>query len=128
MTDFGDDAGADDAYSAEGTADPDQVAYRLHELRAYVDALSGSMYAPNFEVLSTDEQTIARSVGMVIVHWLLTVDPDDPEQAAINLHNVRRYWSGNTLPAWDDLPQDERDMGVALLKAIIDWLHREGSV
>ena len=118
----------DDSYSAGAEPDPEQVAYRLHELRAYLDALTGSDYAARFQELTPEEQEIARAVGATIVQWLLSQDPDDPERVARHLHAVRRYWSRGALDAWEDLPQDHQELAVALMRNLIDWLHREGSL
>lgn len=122
------DIEADDAYSQGAIADSSQVAFRLHEIRAYIDALTGSEYTPAFEALDPAEQSIALSIGGVIVQWLIDIDPDDPEKVALHLHNVRRYWSGNKLPAWADLPPEDRQVAVALMSAIIEWLRREGTL
>lgn len=117
----------EDAYDVEGVADPDQVAYRLHELRRYIDQLAG--HDPGaFDALDPDEQILALAIGKVIVDWLANTDPDHPERTARQLHNVRRFWSANTMPAWEDLPDDQRDLAVDLMRQIIDWLRREGSL
>lgn len=127
MSDFG-DIEPDDVPAEGGEPDPDQVAFRLHELRAYIDKLAGTDWAARFEELTPEEQEVARAVGAAIVQWLLSQDPDDPELVARHLHAVRRYWSRGALEAWEDLPQDHRDLAVALMANIITWLQREGSL
>jgi hypothetical protein len=116
----------DDVYAADSEPDPEQVARRLHELRAYLDDLTGGDRLARFEELTPDERTLADAVGAVIVSWLLEHEPDDPEGLARALHNVRRYWSGDVLPTWDDLPADERDVAVDVMAHIIAWLQAEG--
>lgn len=120
------DSEPDDAYSP-AKVDPGQVAHRLHELRVYIDSVAGANPAP-WEDLSADERRLALAIGVVIVDFLTTVDPDVPEQAARNLHNVRRHWSRGRLPAWEELPDDERQLAVGLLREIIEWLRREGTL
>lgn len=128
MTDveFG-DIEPDDVWCADGDPDPEQVAYRLHELRRYIDQLA-CQDPGAFDDLDPDEQTLAVAIGVVIVDWLVNTDPDHPELTARQLHNVRRYWSGNAMPTWDELPDDHRDLAVDLMRQIIDWLRAEGTL
>ena len=121
------DVEADDAYTAGALPDPDQVAYRLHELIAYLDDLAGTG-GMSWSDLTPDEQRLGLEIGAVIVQWLIATDPDDPAKAAENLHNVRRYWSGGALPTWADLDADQRGMAIALMDAVISWLRREGTL
>lgn len=122
---FGDDDPAD-VYAPGAPPAPEQVAYRLHELRAYLGALTGTELVP-FDELTGPEQTLALAVGAVVVAWLVETDPDEPERAAEHLHNVRRYWSP-ALPSWAELPADHRAVAVDLLAAVIDWLAAEGAL
>ena len=50
----------------------------------------------------------------------------DPLQVAIRLHESRR-WVGSGEPRWEDLSDDARELAVALIRGILDWLHREGT-
>ncbi len=119
----------DDVYSSGALADPDQVAYRMHELVAYLNAAAGSASALiSWDELTPSEQQLGLAIGAVIVQWMIDVDPDEPEAAAQNLHNVRRFWASSALPAWPDVPPDERQVGIDLMDAIIDWLRREGTL
>ena len=124
---FGDD-GPDDAYDAEGEPDAEQVARRLHEYRSMVEQLVGRERLAAFDALDPAERSLASSVGAVVVAWLAEHEPDDAEAAARALHNVRRYWSGNVLPYWDELPDDQQAIGVELLAQLIGWLQREGEL
>ena len=50
----------------------------------------------------------------------------DPLQVARHLHEERRYL-GSGEPIWHELPEDVRDFAVALIVALLDWLHGEGT-
>jgi hypothetical protein len=52
--------------------------------------------------------------------------PADPEQVARRLHDERR-WLGSREVDWQDLDDDTRAVAVALIVAVLDWLHREGT-
>lgn len=125
MSDFG-DIEPEDSFDQEGTPDPEQVAQRLHELRAYLADLYGHERLERFNALTPAERSLANAVGVAIVNWLLTHEPDDAEAAARDLHNVRRYWSGNVLPEWEDLPEDQRAIGIDIMRHLVAWLEREG--
>ena len=115
-----------ESYVEGNLPDDEQVARRLHELREYLDALVGRNVAP-YDALTPAEQQLATSVGGVIVRWIATHEPDDAEAAARSLHDVRRYWSRGALDAWDDLTEDERAIGIEVMRRIIEWLQREGT-
>lgn len=51
----------------------------------------------------------------------------DPLQVAIRLHESRRFL-GSGEPPWDELPDDVRQVAIALMVAIISWLIREGTI
>lgn len=53
-------------------------------------------------------------------------DPVDPLQLARHLHEERRYL-GSGEPVWHELPEDVRDFAVAMIVALLDWLHDEGT-
>lgn len=129
MTDyvFGDDE-PDDAYAVGAQPAPEQVAYRLHELRQYLEELAGTHDVPTWAELTPEEQDLGVAIGEVIVNWLVETDPDEPEPAARNLHNVRRYWASTRLPPWEDVPADDRQVGIDLMANLIGWLKREGSL
>lgn len=123
---FGDIEPAD-AWCAEGEPAPEQVAYRLHELRRVIDQLAGQDPGA-FDELKPAAQELALAIGQVVVDWLRSTDPDLAADTARQLHAVRRYWSGNTLPAWEALPEDHREVAVGLISDLLDWLAREGSL
>jgi hypothetical protein len=52
--------------------------------------------------------------------------PADPEQVARRLHEERRYL-GSHEPPWEDLTDDERSVGVALIVALLALLRDEGT-
>jgi hypothetical protein len=52
--------------------------------------------------------------------------PADPEQVARHLHEERRYL-GSGDPPFDELPEAVRTFAVALIVALLEWIHREGS-
>lgn len=117
----------DDVFDPTAPPAPEQVAYRLHELRAYLESVHALDALPSWVELEPAAQQLGIRVGEVIVAWLIETDPDHPERAARHLHDVRRYWGG-ALPPWDELPDDQRQVGIDLLAAIIDWLRAEGSL
>lgn len=123
--DFG-DFDPDDAYDHE-PPDPEQVAYRLHLLREEIDHLGGGTNVQNWDGLSPGEQTLARAIATQLVYWLLTHNPE-PEEAAESLHNVRRFLNPSALPAWDDLNEDDKSIGIHLMTLIINWLRRQGAL
>lgn len=118
----------EDLYDPTEPPEPGQVAHRLHDLREYLDAVHGTGALPRWEDLEPQEQTLAVAVGDVIVRHLLDTDPDDAETAARQLHNVRRYWASSSLPRWEELAPDERQVGTDLMGHIIDWLKSEGGI
>lgn len=116
----------DDAFDHEPPA-PEQVAYRLHDLRLEVDALAGAADLPAWDELSAPEQSLALSIGAALVDWLVTHTPD-ATAAARSLHNVRRYIASSRLAPWEDLDDADRAVGVALMTLVIDWLRRQGGL
>lgn len=53
----------------------------------------------------------------------------DPVQVARRLHEVRRFLdqlAGRDPGAWHHQPADHRDVAVAIVVAILDWLADEG--
>ena len=74
--DFGDIETAD-AWDADATIAPEQVTYRLHELRAEVERLGGGD-APAWDDLDADSQTLALAIGTVVVEWIAEREPDNP--------------------------------------------------
>lgn len=125
MTDFG-DWDDSDAFDREPPA-PEQVAYRIHEIRIALDELAG-VDGVRWDDLTAVQQELAMAIGQAVVDYVIVADPDIPEEAAISLHNVRRYLSGNTLPAWEDLPDTDRTVGIHLMEILIAWLVRQGAI
>lgn len=124
-TDFG-DWDPSDAFDREPPA-PEQVAYRIHEIRIALDELAG-VDGITWNDLSATQRDLALAIGQAVVDYVIVADPDIPEDAAKSLHNVRRYLSGNTLPAWDDLPEPDRSVGIHLMEILIAWLVRQGAI
>jgi hypothetical protein len=124
-TTFG-DFEADDAVDHEPPA-PEQVAYRLHDLRREIDLATGRDPG-SWDDLTEEEQNLALSIGETVVQWLLSHPNPTPEGLAESLHNVRRYLSHNVLPAWDDLDDDHRTLAVDLMRIILEWLRRQGAI
>jgi hypothetical protein len=126
VSDFG-DYEDDDAFDRE-PADPEQVSFRLHRLRIEVDALAGSEDLPTFDELEPESQALALSIGDAIVDYIRTHEPDRPDELARHLHEARRYVASSRLARWEDLPEDDRAVGVALMSLLIGWLARQGAL
>ena len=109
-------------------ADPEQVAFHLHALRRAVDDLVGSAGLPRWDDLTAPEQALGLAIGQVITDWIRDYEPDQPEDAARALHNVRRYWASSALPPWEDLAPDDRAVGVSLMALLFEWLDRQGAL
>lgn len=124
MSDFGDIERAD-TWDAEPTIASEQVAMRLHKLRVQVDNLGGGD-TPKWDDLTEPERTLAVAIGQVVVEWISTREPDNPALTAEQIHNVRVYLSRGVVPKWDDLSPDERQIGIDLVRLIIQWLEKEG--
>lgn len=116
-----------EGYVEGNVADHEQVARRLHELAAYLDALAGRSSTAPFDGLTPNERTLAVSVGAVIAEWIAGHEPDDAAALAEELHGVRRYWTRNALDPWDELPPEERALAVELMRHVVEWLQREGT-
>jgi hypothetical protein len=117
----------DDSLDHEPPA-PEQVAYRIHRLRSEIDALAGAAGLPTFDELEAPSQELALALGDTIVRYLVDHDPDDPELVARHLHEARRYVASSRLPPWEDLPPDDRAIGVDLMGLLIGWLRRQGAI
>lgn len=127
MSDFG-DIDPEDSFDASGTPEPAQVARRIHEIRLYLDRVTGTTYEANYDELTAPERNLADTLAAAVIEWLIANEPDNARHSAEQLHNVRRFLSDNSLPPWTELPEDQRAIGTALMQAIIDWLHQEGSI
>ena len=126
MSDFG-DWDPDDAFDRE-PPDDDQVTYKLHELRIALDQLAGAQDLPGWDDLAPSAQAMARGIGHMIVDYIVAHEPETPEELARTLHNARRYVATSPLPAWDDLPADDRQVGIDLMAVILRWLERQGAL
>jgi hypothetical protein len=127
VTDVFGDFDVDDALDVEPPA-PEQVTYRLHRLRIEIDALTGAHDLPTFDELSPSEQQLALALGETIVAYIVSAEPDEPEALARTLHNARRYVASSRLAAWEDLPADDRQIGIELMALLIGWLRRQGAL
>jgi len=126
VSDFG-DYEVDDAFDHEPPA-PEQVTYRLHELRSEIDALAGAADLPTWDELTAPEQELALALGDTIVGYIISAEPDEPEALARTLHNARRYIASSRLPTWEALDADDRQIGIDLMGLIIGWLRRQGAL
>ena len=126
MSDF-EDWEPDDSLDLE-PPDPEQVTYKLHQLRVALDELAGEHNLPQWDDLDPNSQWMARGIGQMIVQYILDREPETAEELARTLHNARRFVATTPLPEWDDLSPDERAVGVALMGAILDWLRRQGAL
>lgn len=127
MTDVFGDFDVDDALDHEPPA-PEQVTYRLHDLRREIDALAGAADLPTWDELTEPEQQLALALGDTIVGYIISAEPDEPEALARTLHNARRYIASSRLPAWEALDADDRQIGIDLMGLIIGWLRRQGAL
>ena len=126
MSDFG-DWDSDDALDHEPPA-PEQVSYKLHALRSELDALASGHELPTWDELEPPSQELALSIGELVVQYIVTHEPDRPEELARHLHEARRYVASSRLPRWEDLPPDDRQVGVELMAIVIRWLQRQGAL
>lgn len=126
MTDFGDWDGPD-AFDRE-PPDPEQVTYKLHALRLAIDALVGNHDLPVWDELTPEAQNMANGIGRAIVDYIIAYEPETGEQLAHILHDARRYVATTPLPAWEDLPADDRQIGIDLMTVILEWLERQGAL
>lgn len=120
------DFDVDDALDHEPPA-PEQVAYRLHDLRLELDVLAGAAALPTWDELTAPEQDLGLAIGTALVDWLVTHTPDAAD-AARSLHNVRRYIASSRLATWEELDADDRQIGIDLMGVIIAWLRRQGAL
>lgn len=128
MSDLFGDWDDDDAYDRE-LADPEQVTYRLHELRVEVDALAGDLDLARWDDLDAPTRQLAAALGVTIVTYLAAQGPDvDPADVARHLHEARRFVATSRLAPWDQLDADDRAIGVALMTVIVGWLTRQGAL
>jgi hypothetical protein len=123
MSDFG-DFDPDDAVDHE-PADPEQVGRRLHGLIAYLRNEVG-VELPEYDELEIAEKFRLLNTGNRIINWL-AAHADNPEQLARDVHEYRRTQDPD-LPEWDDTPEDARDVAIALMAAIVEWLQGQGAI
>jgi hypothetical protein len=126
VSDFG-DFDIDDAWGTE-PPDEEQVTYKLHELRLALDALAGAHDLPRWDDLDDGAQQMARGIAAVIVRYIVEREPETAADLARTLHNARRYVATSPLPPWDDLAPDDRQIGVDLMRLILEWLRRQGAL
>ena len=115
---------AADAFDRE-PPDPEQVAYKLHRLREAIDLLAGGSLV-SWDDLGTTEQATAFHQAHGLVDWLAT-HPPSALGLAQAVHEARRY-PGSSIPTWDALSDDEKQLAVGLMSIIIDWLMRQGAI
>jgi hypothetical protein len=114
-----------DAWDADPTIDPMQVAMRLYELRRAVELLAGRD-AGEWEDLSRRDRDDGLAIGVIVVDYVVAHEPDNPARAAEKIHNARRHLDGGDIPEWADLTADERQIGIELMTLILLWLQTEG--
>jgi len=121
MSDFGDIELAD-AWDTDRTIDPLQLAMRLHRLRQEVDALAGGDTA-DWEDLDLEDRDASYIVALETVVYVYAREPDNPALLAEHVHEARINGVGRS---WDELTNDERQVGIDLMTLIVEWLEREG--
>jgi len=122
MTDFG-DATLEDQFCSEGDPDPLPIAERLHELRSALRVLAGLSPLPLWvlytaRAIEVDAMTVAL-VGLTF---------GSADSFAERLHEARRMIAEPTLPPWDDLNVEERNVAAFLALSLVQWLIVEGSL
>jgi hypothetical protein len=123
--DFGDYEPAD-SWDTTTTIAPEQVARRLHRLRRAVELLAGRDPG-RWEDLGTDEHDDMLELGAELTRLLEVKPPLEADEIAEELHDQRRILAGaDADPEWQDLGDDERALGEALIELIVAWLQREG--
>ena len=104
---FGDDAGPDDAFSAEGDPAPEQVTYRIFELRH-----------PDREFSGETDQTAWLQLGEVIVARLRERDNGGARRELVTF--LRDHEDDGFLEA--------RRRARDIISHVVDWLRREGTL
>jgi hypothetical protein len=116
---FGDFEEAD-AYADE-PADPEQVAIRMNELRAYLAEMAGEDLAA-WDAL-TDEE---KAIGIALGQSLIDVMTKDPANAPQGFHEALGYLQEQ--PEWDELSPEAQAVATALLDDLLAWLERQGAL
>lgn len=115
------DVDDDDAYTDGADPDPEQVAHRVHELRAWLAAQGGDALA-GWDELDDDEHDIAVALGEHLVAAIAS-DPSI-DTVAEALHEARTYLAGQA----GAMTAEEVAVGDALCSAVVDWLRHEGTI
>lgn len=59
------------------------------------------------------------------------IEPPDPEQVARKLHTLAAATAvleGRGVPKWEALDDDERQVAIALIVILLQWLQRQGAL
>lgn len=112
VTDFG-DFELGDAWDADPTIAPEQVARRIHRLRRALSELAGDYLEP-FDELERRARDDAYAVAERLVA-LIVAGERDPHQLGAEI-----------VDRWLERTDEERQIAIALLEAVLAWLRREG--
>lgn len=104
---------------------PDQVAYRIHRIRRYLDRLAGTDPGDFFD-MTRREQDRAFDVADDIVTWVADHAPTLRADLPRAVHEF--YFALDpSVPAWDDLAPDLVTVAEAIARELADWLIRQGA-
>lgn len=118
------DHSIDDAFCAEGTPAPEQVARKLHWLMDQFAQLVGNKLVP-FDDQTSDQLSMAYAVSDELVDHLEGIGTD-PVALATQIHETRREFLD--LKPWEELPGPERTLGVVITIRVLLWMQKEGSL
>ena len=117
----------DDLWDNESPA-PEQVTYRIHELRRlFAQLADDDEGVVDFFDLHDEEQQAGLVVGEFTVAWINDHPLSEAPRLAEHLHEVQRFLSPDRIPVWASLTEDQRVVGAAIGAHIADWLGAEGS-
>jgi hypothetical protein len=118
------DAEVDDMFDAEGEADPEQVARRLHEIRAEWAAFA-SETLDDYDDLSDDEAAVAAAIAGALIDRLAALGTA-ADTLAEATHEAKAFMDGS--PEWTSLDNETRQAATALVDEVIGWLTAEGTL
>lgn len=114
----------DDAYCDEGEPDSEQVARKLHQIRADL-AKWDHLDMPRFDDLSDDEREVAVAIAVYAVKHLDGLDTS-AFGLADNIHDAVSFFSGDEMLV--SLTGDEQAVARGIAAIVIEWLAREGTL
>lgn len=124
MSDEFGDFDQDDQFAADGEPAPQQVAFRLHELRMLLEELAG-YGSVRWEDLTPEEQDIGYDLCVFLVPVIL----EDPNVDSMTyaLHELREVLD-DLVPPWHLLTEEEKVVAQSLMIWTLEWLVKEGAV